>query len=126
MTKTTGETDGIGGALRVVGLVGALLTAGAVAVSGPPVGLGVAIGALVALANLWVLDRAVRGFLTGESRAPWAVVAVLKLVLLVGALYLVVKSGVAGVMPLIVGFGALPLGITLSQLRGAPAVGKEC
>jgi hypothetical protein len=125
MTRSTGETDGIGGALRAVVLVGIAASVAAVALVGPRVALGVGIGAAAAAANLWVLTRVVRGFLSGANGLPWGVIALVKMTFLFGGLYLLVKSGVAGVMPLVLGFGALPVGIVLSQMWAAPTVGEE-
>ncbi len=125
MTRSTGESDGIGGALRAVVVVGIVASLAAVALAGPRAALGVAIGGAGAAVNLWVLARVVRGFLAGVNHLPWSVIAVVKLAFLFGGFLVVVKSGVCDVMPLIVGFGALPLGIVLSQMWAAPAVGEE-
>jgi len=128
MTDETshGTESGIGGVLRVVSVVGLLLTAGAWFAGGPHAMLAVAIGAGAAVLNLWVLGRLVSTFLGGRGKMSWGFVALVKLAVLFGGMFLAVRSGIADVLPLIIGYGALPIGIVAAQLGGlAPAHGES-
>ena len=89
------------------------------AVFGARTGLGVLLGGLIASANLWVFSRVVRAFLDKRGNtAPWAVIAVLKMVFLFGGVWLLLQSGVVSAMALAMGYAALPLGVTLASLFG--------
>ncbi|MFO0568343.1 MAG: hypothetical protein U0263_21965 [Polyangiaceae bacterium] len=126
MTTTRADKDGsTHRALWAVVLVGALATGGAFVMGGAPVARSVAVGAVVALGNLFAIGLVVRGILNGKkSRVPWPLVAVLKMTLLFGGLYLLLKSGFVSLLPLLVGYGALPIGIVAAQL-GAPQPVEE-
>ena len=50
--------------------------------------------------------------------APWAVIAVLKLVVLLGGVWLLLRSGLVSGLSLAVGYSSLILGITLGTLFG--------
>jgi hypothetical protein len=103
-------------AVAVVGLVGAVA---AFWLGGVASARSVAIGAAIGVANLWLLAQMVRGFLTRKGAlAPWGVIAVLKFVVLFGAMYVLVKSGLVNLLPCAIGFGALPIGIVLAELFG--------
>jgi hypothetical protein len=116
--------------LRAVALSGAALAVGALAVFGARSALAVALGSGIATGNLWVLGRIVAVLLPGEaagaraqSRAGWVLVAMLKMVGLVGLLWLLMRHGVGSPLALMAGFGALPIGIAIGSLvsdRSAP------
>jgi hypothetical protein len=57
----------------------------------------------------------VRVYLASE-RGRWAGVALLKSAVLFGLVALLVKSGAVDVLPLCLGFGALPLGVVVAGL----------
>ena len=82
---------------------------------------GVAAGGLLATLNLFVLARAIGGAL-GEGprgrRIGWAIVAGIKFVGLLVVAALLLQSGVAAPLALAVGYGALPVGLTVASLRG--------
>lgn len=99
---------------------GVLLLVGSAISFGPRVSAAVALGVVLAVSNLWVLERVVRVFLQNE-RGRWAVIALLKAGALFGLVALLVKSGAVDVLPLTVGFGALPLGVVLGGLWPASA-----
>lgn len=95
------------------------LAIGAFATFGVKSGLGVAIGGALAVANLMVFARLGQAFVAGKgSSAPWGIVAVLKLVALFGGVWLILKSGYVSGLALAVGYGALPIGITIGSLFG--------
>ena len=103
-------------AVAAVGLVGAFA---ALWLNGMSAARSVAIGAAIAVANLWLLAQMVRGFLTRKGAvAPWGVIAVLKFVLLFGAMYVLMKSRLVEILPCAIGFGALPIGIVIAELFG--------
>lgn len=112
-------------AMWAVALVGVAGTLVAALLGGAAAARSVAIGAAVAGANLWVITLVVRGMLGGKkSRVPWPLLAVLKMAVLFGGLYLLLKSGWVDLLPLLAGYGALPLGIVAGQV-GAPRPVEE-
>ncbi len=107
----------LGGTLAVAGL----FAAAALALDGPGAALGVVLGATLAVANLWVISRVVRALVGRGGRALfWALVGTVKVVVLMGAVYLLVMARLADILPLVLGYGALPIGILAVQLRAAP------
>jgi hypothetical protein len=98
----------------------AVVLAGAAAVGfGARAALGVAIGGAIATLNLFVFARIGQAFLSRKGNtAPWAIIAVIKLVGLLGGIWLILKSGYVSGLALTIGYGALPIGITLGSLFG--------
>jgi hypothetical protein len=89
------------------------------AVMGARVGLGVLLGGAVATVNLLVFARVGQAFMDRKgTAAPWGAVAVLKLVLLFGGVWLVLESGLVSALSLAAGYAALPFGITFASLFG--------
>ena len=90
----------------------------AAVVSGAKSALGVAVGASIAALNLWAIAWVVRG-LTARPRSdvPWGLLGVLKFVVLVFAVYGLIKTGWFTAGALLIGYGALPLGILAAQLK---------
>jgi hypothetical protein len=95
-------------------------------------GISVAVGGALAAGNLWVLARIVTELLPtdragadAQSRGGWALVAVLKILGLLAAAWLLMRHAQAIVapLPMLVGFAALPIGIAIGSLvsdRSAP------
>jgi hypothetical protein len=79
-----------------------------------------ALGGAMAVANLWLIAKMVRGFLGGAARS-WGPLGLLKMGALFVVLAIVVKRGWAEVLPLAFGYAALPLGIVLAQLKSTPS-----
>jgi hypothetical protein len=129
MTMATQSTDqnGIATALWSVAVVGALLTVGAPLLLGSGTRLSIALGAALAVGNLWTVARMVRGFLhpAGGVRSPWVSLAVLKFGLLFLGVMFLVRGGFAQILPLAIGYAALPLGIVVSQLKSAATAPGE-
>jgi len=128
MSTATESTDphGIASAIWSVAIVGALFTAGAPVLLGAGSRLSVALGALLAMGNLWAISRTVRGFLhPAGARSPWISLAMLKFaVMFLGVLFLV-RGGYAKLLPLVIGYAAMPVGIVISQLKSsAPNSGE--
>lgn len=105
-----------------VAIAGAVLTALApFTFSAPRSALGVAIGGLFAVGNLWAVTVVIRGFLRNRG-ASWGALAVVKFTALLFLVGIVLKNQWAEAVPLAVGYAALPLGIVFGQLsRRAPA-----
>lgn len=114
----TDEDSGLRAALWAVAITGALFTAVSPFVLGKGAVLGVAIGSFVAAFNLWALARIVRAFMNGAG-LPWVLLAAFKLFGLLALVALVLKFELAAVVPLAVGYVALPVGIVFAQLGGA-------
>jgi hypothetical protein len=102
----------------LVGASGALL-AGVLA--GLRSMLSLSAGALLAFLHLWLISLVVRGR-AGQlnQNVPWGLVGVLKFILLFGLVYALVKSQRVEILPLIIGYGALPLGIVAAQMNFVP------
>ena len=100
--------------LTCVAGAGVVLALAAVFWGGAAASLGVAIGAMLAVANLWVLALVGRGVLSGSARGKlWVLVGVAKLLALFGGSFLLLRAGLVSGLTLVVGYGALPAGITV-------------
>jgi hypothetical protein len=126
VTKSNEQRQGLGAALWSVAVVGLLFAVAAPSFLGSGSRSSVAIGAALALVNLWVVARTVRGFLYPEGpRSPWISLAMLKFAVLFLGVTFLVRGGYAKILPLIVGYGALPVGIVVSQLKSASVAPEE-
>lgn len=106
-------------AVRMVAGTGVAFTVVAMAVAGFRFGMGVLAGAIIAVVNLIVLARIVQAFLTKKGNtAPWAIIAVLKLFLLLGGVWLILKSEVVSGLSLVIGYMSLPTGAVVASLFG--------
>jgi hypothetical protein len=120
----TDEPVGLGDAPMRAAVVsvfvcGLCLAVGAFAFDGWRSALGVLIGGLLATLNLAVFARIGQAFIARKGRtAPWGAIALFKLTFLFGGVWLILKSGVVSGLSLAIGYGALPLGITLGSLFG--------
>jgi hypothetical protein len=115
---TTDEDNGLRSALWGIALTGALLTLASPFVLGRSGVLGVALGAGIAAFNLWALARIVRAFMNGAG-LPWVILAALKLFGLLAVVALVLQLGITTVVPLAIGYAAMPIGIVFAQLGAA-------
>jgi len=120
-TEST-EPNGIASAIWSVAIVGALLSLAAPTLLGDSSRLSVALGVLLAIGNLWAISRTVRGFLhPAGARSPWITLAMLKFaVMFLGVLFLV-RGGYAKLLPLVIGYASMPVGIVVAQLKSAAA-----
>ena len=125
MSTATESTDpnGIASANWAVAIVGVLLTVSAPTFLGSDSRMSVAIGVVLAIGNLWAISKTVRGFLhPAGARSPWISLAMLKFaVMFLGVLFLV-RGGYAKLLPLVIGYAAMPVGIVIAQLKSASAV----
>jgi hypothetical protein len=121
--------------LVAVALTGATFALVALAFFGPSAGLSVAVGAGLATVNLWTLARIVAALLPDEAGGPtggargasgavaWALLGIVKMFALFAVVWLLVRHEVVSAVPMLVGFGALPIGIAIGSLvsdRGGP------
>lgn len=112
------EEQGVRTALWAIALCGAALTLGSPFVLGKQAIVGVALGSAIAAFNLWSLARIVRAFMNGAG-LPWVLLAAFKLIGLLAVVTLVLQLGLTTVIPLVVGYAALPVGIVFAQLGAA-------
>ena len=114
------EETGLRAALWGIALTGVVLTLASPFVIGTHAILGVALGSGVAAFNLWALARIVRAFMNGAG-LPWVLLAALKLIGLLAFVAVVLQLGITTVVPLAIGYTALPIGIVFAQLGAARA-----
>jgi hypothetical protein len=84
--------------------------------------MSVAVGGAVGTVNLWVLARIIGAFLPIHSPAV-GTFTFLKMLGLFGLVWLLMAMGVVDPLPVVVGLGALPIGIAIGTLvsdRTAP------
>jgi hypothetical protein len=116
--------------LVAVALCGAALALGALVVLGPKTAFSVAVGAAIAAGNLWALARIVTALLAANHddarpshEGAWSLVALVKMLGLLAVVWLLMRYAAVSPLPMLVGFGALPMGIAIGSLvsdRGAP------
>ncbi len=109
--------------IRAVSITGATLALCALAFAGLGAAVSVAAGAGLAAGNLWLLARIVTSLLPddrpgaeAQSRAGWALLAVLKMFGLLALAWLLMRHGIVSPLPMLVGFAALPIGIAIGSL----------
>jgi hypothetical protein len=105
-------------AVKAVALSGLGLTLGALLGFGSRNAMGVALGSAIATANLYVFVKLSEAFMDRRGTAPWIAVGIIKMTALLFVVWLVIKNGTVPPLALAVGYGALPLGITLGALFG--------
>jgi hypothetical protein len=103
------------GPLVAVCVAGVVLTGGALVLGGLQTGISTGIGAAIAGLNLWVLARVVGG----TESAGWRTVGLLKMLGLFGGVWLLLTYHVVDPIPLVVGLGALPIGLTTGSMLSA-------
>lgn len=115
--------DPIRRTLVFVAAAGAATTAGAFGFFTPKDGLSVALGAALGTLNLWLLAKVGRAMVDTGNKG-WAVIGGLKFVALLAIMGFLFRRNVVGALPLLAGFGCLPVGIFLAQLT-APLTDKD-
>jgi hypothetical protein len=123
-SATTERDPNLTAAYVTVCAAGALLFVGAGIAFGVRTMLAVGLGAALAVSNLWVLERLVSAYLK-TTGGRWTAIATVKAALLVAMVALLVKSGAVDILPIIAGFGALPVGIVFSGLLPMPTRPEE-
>jgi hypothetical protein len=117
-------------AITAVAITGSVEAVAAAAFVGLEAAASVALGAALAVINLWALARIVVALLPDDSataatqsRVAWAILAAVKMVGLLAVSWLLMRHGVVSPLPMLVGFLALPIGIAIGSLvsdRSAP------
>ena len=109
--------------IAAVAVTGVGLALVALVVFGMSAAFSVAVGAAIAAGNLWALARIIAALLPddaqsarSQNKAAWALLAVLKMFGLVVGVWLLMRHGVVSPLPMIVGFGSLPIGIAIGSL----------
>lgn len=112
--------------LWVVGSLGVIVTAFAGLGWGARAMGSVASGAVLAAANLYALARILGALLSGPgpsgaarrggSVAGWALLALVKMSVLFGGIWLLMTRGYVDALPLVVGYGSLPVGIAVAAV----------
>lgn len=102
---------------------GAALAAAGALLAGAWTGVSIAAGGALAAANLWALSRIVVALLPdhaagaeAQSRAAWALVAMLKLGALLAGVWLLLRGSLVSPLPMLIGLTALPIGIAIGAL----------
>jgi hypothetical protein len=122
-TETADRSPGLDPRTRaaIVGVaaMGGLFALGAGAGWGLRAGVSVGVGALIAVLNLYGLARIVGALLGTRAEGDpgsgiWGVLAVVKIVGLFGGVWLLLGAHFVEPIGLIVGWGALPVGVTLA------------
>jgi hypothetical protein len=107
---------------KVVALSGMVFSLGAALLMGPVAALSVAMGALTALSNLYVLTRIVAALAIPFEDAKtnggfvWGVIAFGKILVLFGGLWFLMTRHLVDPIPLVVGYGCLPIGIAIGAV----------
>lgn len=100
--------------------VGLLLSLFATPVYGLQAGGNVLLGATIAAINFWLTVRSITALLTSASgernAAGWGLAVAVKFSVLCIGMYLLFQAPMVQGLPLLVGLGALPLGIVVAQL----------
>jgi hypothetical protein len=128
--------------LVAVALTGATFALMALAFVGLSSAVSVAVGAGLATVNLWTLARIVAALLPDEAGGPtggtrgasgarpttvaWALLGIVKMFALFAVVWLLMQHEVVSALPMLVGFGALPIGIAIGSIvsdRGGPRRG---
>jgi hypothetical protein len=113
----SGSQAALGAAVRVVAMTSVVLVAIAALAFDARSAVGVALGGLLATANLALFVRLGRAFLEQrENGAAWGLIGAIKLLGLFVAVWLLLRRGDVPALALVLGYAALPLGITLSTL----------
>ncbi len=133
------ERDAAKDAALAATAIGAVMTIVALGVYGGRTATSVAIGAAIAISNLLTLRAIIRAIIRppedqidegadapdaprdhkGEGKrggTAWGIFALLKILFLFGGIWFLLTRGLVDPIPLVVGYGVLPLGIASSSL----------
>lgn len=139
------ERDDIKTSTKAAAVLGAIFTLAAFATHDGKTALSVGIGAAIAVANLVTMRAIVRALVRSSDDegsgadeevqdkeeptekkdhraagkrggAAWGIFAVLKIFVLFGGIWILLSKGLVAPIPLVVGYGVLPLGIVAAGL----------
>ena len=119
------ERDGAKIATIAAAVLGVVLSVLALVFFGGRAAASVLVGAVIAVSNLVMLRAIIRAILRppeeddeegGGGGAAWGLFVILKILVLFGGVGLLLTKGLVDPIPLVVGYGVLPLWITASAL----------
>jgi hypothetical protein len=127
MSETTSAPNGMDPRMRAaivaVAVVGAGFTAFAAFAFSLGTAFSVAVGATIATLNLWILARIMRALMPAEGETAqagasrgWALAALLKMLGLFAGVWILMSRHLVDPVPLLCGFGALPIGIAIGSI----------
>ena len=113
--------------IATIAAIGVLLAIGASWGWGLRHGLGVLVGAALATLNMWSLKRIGAGFFSGEGRRRrvWGLLGAMKFLALAAIVVALVALKLVHPLALLVGYGSMPVGITLGTFLGPRAAGES-
>jgi len=112
----------LGTVFLAVATAGVLLTLGMTFGVGSVAGTSAAVGVITALSNLYVLSRIVSAFAVPHvdskqnAAFAWGVIALGKIMVLFGGLWFLMTRHLVDPIPLVVGYGSLPIGIAIGAV----------
>jgi hypothetical protein len=110
--------NALSGAIQTTGIAAVALSILGAILQGPAWAVGTAIGGVLATLNLVIFARVAAAFIAQKGRsAPWAVIGGLKLMGLFACVYIILSRGDISALAFVLGYGALPIGISISSLR---------
>jgi hypothetical protein len=141
-------TDDVTRAAKVAAGLGLAFTAASASVFGMRTAGSVLLGATIAIANLLTLRAIIKSMMQGDEAgeassdanpspdadhkatgnrggAAWGIFAVFKIVILFGGIWLLLSKDLVDPIPLVVGYGVLPLGIAASSLLSSLSPGAR-
>jgi hypothetical protein len=117
------QADDTGQFVKAAAILGAILTVGALGLYGSRAAFSVLVGAILAVGNLLTMRAIIRALVRAPDEknasgggVAWGLLAILKMVILFGGVWILLSRKLVDPMPLVVGYGALPLGIVASTL----------
>lgn len=114
------------GAVKAAAVTALLLTLAMAVLVGVDFAVGTVIGGVLATLNLLLFVRLGEAFLAQNGRGtPWAILGGLKLLGLFVCVAIILKQGAVSALAFVIGYGALPIGITLSSLFKPTTRGAE-
>ena len=122
--------DDTGDAAKAAAILGGVFAIGALALYGPRAALSVVVGAVIAVANLLTMRAIIHALVRVPSEEDeragkttstaasigWALLAAFKILIIFGGIWFLLTRRLVDPMPLVVGYGVLPLGIAGSAI----------
>jgi len=118
-------------AFVAVGAAGVVATAVEALAAGQVAAFSAAMGAATALSNLYVLARIVAAVAVPYMDArtnggfAWGVIALGKILVLFGGLWFLMTRHLVDPIPLVVGYGSLPIGIAIGAVVSEKTGGRS-
>ena len=105
-------------AIQTTGVVAIAFTILSAVLQGTFFAVGTLIGGVLATLNLMVFARVAAAFIEQKGRStPWAIIGGIKLIGLFLCVYIILSRGDISAVAFIMGYGALPVGISIGTLR---------